>query len=162
MTFALNKFGRFLPAATFAMAAEYFMGLSDSVICGHVIGENGLAAINLMQPPMSVVAFFALLVGTGASVLFAVEAGKFEKRRASEYLTQGLWSALMFGALLTVLFVLFRVPVAESFGVEGEVLAGVKEYWLWYIPCAMLEPLAVFLASICYADGDDKIGRAHV
>ncbi len=157
MTFALNKFGRFLPAATFAMAAEYLMGLSDSVICGHVIGENGLAAINLMQPPMSVVAFFAILVGTGASVLFAVEAGKFEKRRASEYLTQGLWSALMFGALLTVLFVLFRVPVAESFGVEGEVLAGVKEYWLWYIPCAMLEPLAVFLASICYADGDDKV-----
>ena len=45
MTFAGSKFRAFLPAATFAMAAEFLMGLSDSVICGHVVGETGLAAV---------------------------------------------------------------------------------------------------------------------
>ena len=50
MTFALSKFRSFLPAATFAMAAEFLMGLSDSVICGHILGETGLSAVNLMQP----------------------------------------------------------------------------------------------------------------
>ena len=49
MTFATSKFRSFLPAATFAMAAEFLMGLSDSVICGHIIGEAGLSAVNLMQ-----------------------------------------------------------------------------------------------------------------
>ena len=47
MTFAGSKFRAFLPAATFAMAAEFLMGLSDSVICGHVVGETGLAAVTV-------------------------------------------------------------------------------------------------------------------
>ena len=47
MTFAGSKFRVFLPAATFAMAAEFLMGLSDSVICGHVVGETGLAAVTV-------------------------------------------------------------------------------------------------------------------
>ena len=157
MTFALNKFLKFLPAATFAMVAEYLMGLADNVICGHIIGEEGLSAINLMQPMMNLVTFFALLVGVGSSVLYSIEMGRFEKKRASEFLTQGLWSALMFGALIMALFAILRVKVAESFGVEGVVLAGVKEYWLWFIPCALLEPVGFFFSSMCYADGDDRI-----
>ena len=55
MTFATSKFRAFLPAATFAMAAEFLMGLSDSVICGHVIGETGLSAVNLMQGVFEIV-----------------------------------------------------------------------------------------------------------
>ena len=46
MTFAGSKFRAFLPAATFAMAAEFLMWLSDSVICGHLVGETGLAAVS--------------------------------------------------------------------------------------------------------------------
>ena len=156
MTFALNKFLRLLPAATFAMAAEYLMGLSDSIVCGHIIGEEGLSVINLMQPAMGAVSFLAELVGIGTSVLYSTWMGKFEKRRASEYLTQGLWSALMAGALAAVVFALFRERWAESFGVGGVVLAGLKEYWLWFIPCAVLEPVAFFLSSLCYADGDGR------
>ena len=100
MTFAASKFAKFLPTATFAMAVEYLMGLSDSVICGQIIGEDGLSVINLMQPVFNVVSFIALLVGTGTSVLYAMEMGRFDRRRASELLTQGLWSALGFGLLL--------------------------------------------------------------
>lgn len=156
MTFALGKFARFLPAATFSMVAEFLMGLSDSVICGHVIGEDGLSVVNLMQPAMNVVSFFALLVGTGASVLYSLEMGRFDKRRAGEMFTQGLWCALLFGGLLLAALAVARVPAAESFGVSGAVLDGVKEYWLWFLPCALLEVVAFFLVSMCYADGDSK------
>ena len=69
MTFAAAKFRKFLPAAMFAMLVEFLMGLSSSVICGNLIGENGLSVVNLMQPAMGIVSFFALLTGTGTSVL---------------------------------------------------------------------------------------------
>lgn len=156
MTFALDKFLRFLPAAAFAMVAEFVTGIAASIICGHVIGEDGLSSIGLMQPVTNGVAFLALLVGTGTSVLYSVEMGRFDKRRASEFITQGLWSALMLGALAAVILLIIRVKAAESFGVTGPVLAGLKEYWLWFTPCAVLEPLFFYLSSICYADGDGK------
>ena len=157
MTFALDKFLRFLPATTFAMVAEFVTGISATIVCGHVIGENGLSAINLMQPAVNAVAFVSLLVGTGTSVLYSVEMGRFDKRRASELLTQGLWSALMLGSLLAVALLLARNWAAGAFGVTGAVLAGLKEYWLWFAPCAVLEPLFVYLSCLCYADGDGRI-----
>lgn len=156
MTFAAAKFGRFLPAATFAMLAEFLMGLSDSVIAGHIVGEDGLSVVNLMQPAMNLVSFFALMVGLGTSVLYAREMGRFDKRRASELLTQGLWSALGFGAILFAGMALLGKFVIASFGVEGAVLEGVGAYWRWFMPCAVLEPVAFFLSSMCYADGDGR------
>ena len=157
MTFAANKFARFLPTATFAMAAEYLMGLSDSVICGQIIGEEGLSVINLMQPVFNVVSFVALLVGTGTSVLYAMEMGRFDRRRASELLTQGLWSALGFGLLLMGALALSRNAATAAFGVSGAVLAGAREYWVWFLPCAVLEPLSFYFSSMGYADGDGRV-----
>ena len=157
MTFAANKFARFLPTATFAMAAEYLMGLSDSVICGQIIGEEGLSVINLMQPMFNVVSFVALLVGTGTSVLYAMEMGRFDRRRASELLTQGLWSALGLGLLLMGALALSRNAATAAFGVSGAVLAGAREYWVWFLPCAVLEPLSFYFSSMCYADGDGRV-----
>ena len=157
MTFAASKFARFLPTATFAMVAEYLMGLSDSVICGQIIGEVGLSAINLMQPVFNVVSFFALLVGTGTSVLYSMEMGCFDRRRASEILTQGLWSALGFGLLLAGALALSRNAATAAFGVSGAVLDGARGYWVWFLPCAVLEPLSFYFSSMCYADGDGRV-----
>ncbi|MBP5790916.1 MAG: hypothetical protein J6W80_01475 [Kiritimatiellae bacterium] len=157
MTFTLDKFLKFLPAAMFAMVCEFLMNLVDSAVCGHVLGEDALAAVNLMQPVLCLVEFLALLVGTGTSVLFAVESGRFDRRRASEYLTQGLWSALMVGGAALVALAVFREKAAEAFGVHGAVLEGVKEYWLWFLPCVVVEPVAFYLSCVCYADGDEKI-----
>ena len=98
MTFA--AFGRFLPAAMFAMIVEFVTGVASSAVCGHLIGADGLSVVNLMQPVMGLVSFFALLTGTGTSVLNSTEMGRFERRRASELLTQGLWSAMILGGLL--------------------------------------------------------------
>ena len=157
MTFAAAKFARLLPAAMFAMLVEFVTGVASSAVCGHLIGEDGLSVVNLMQPAMGLVSFFALLTGTGTSVLYATEMGRFDRRRASEILTQGLWSALMLGGLLLAGLAAARTAVCDAFGVSGAVLAGVKEFWLWFLPCAVLEPVMFFLASMCYADGDGRI-----
>ena len=157
MTFAASKFRSFLPAATFAMVVEFLMGLSDSVIAGHIVGEDGLAAVNLMQPVMNLVSFFALMVGFGTSVLYTKEMGSFAKRRASELFTQGLWSALVLGSLLLAGMLILQKPITASFGVQGAVLDGLNAYWLCFAPCAVLEPIAFLLSSMCYADGDGKI-----
>lgn len=157
MTFAASKFARFLPSATFAMAAEYLMGLSDSVICGQILGEEGLSVINLMQPVFNAVSFVALLVGTGTSVLYATEMGRFDRRRASELLTQGLWTALLLGLGLVAALGFARHGATAAFGVTGGVLDGARTYWAWFLPCALLEPLAFYLSSLCYADGDGRL-----
>ncbi|MBQ4439558.1 MAG: hypothetical protein II909_00250 [Kiritimatiellae bacterium] len=156
MTFALDKYLKFLPASAAVVAVEFLSGVASCVICGQIIGEDGLSALNLMQPVANAVTFLALLAGIGTSVLFATEMGRFDKRRASEYATQGLWTVLILGSLSMLVLALVRHFAAGAFGVTGAVLVGLKEYWLWFLPCALLEPLSVYLSSLCYADGDPK------
>ncbi len=139
------------------MLVEFLSGVASCVICGQIIGEDGLSALNLMQPVTNAVTFLALLAGTGTSVLFATEMGRFNRRRASEYVTQGFWTVLILGLLAMFGLALARHFAAGAFGVTGAVLAGLKEYWLWFLPCALLEPLSVYLSSLCYADGDSKV-----
>ena len=157
MTFAKAKFRAFLPAATFAMAAEFLMGLSDSVICGHVLGENGLSAVNLMQGVFEIVTFVGMMVAVGTSVLFATELGAMHVRRARGFFTLGFLSAATFGVLIALALAVTRVPVIASFGASPEVSALASSYWLWFLPAAALQPMAFFLGTICYTDGDARL-----
>jgi Na+-driven multidrug efflux pump len=154
MTFAAAKFRKFLPVAAFAMLAEFLMGVADVVITGHVIGDAGLSAVSLMQPVFASVSFVAMLVGTGTSLLYSTEMGRFDKRRASEFLTQGLWCAIGLGAIFAFVLVVFRNPALDLLGASEKVRVLAEDFWRWFIPCAILEPVAFFLFSMCSADGD--------
>lgn len=157
MTFATAKFRALLPAATFAMLAEFLMGVSDMAVAGHLLGETSLASLNLLQPVFNIVSFLALMVGTGASVLFSTAIGEFRERRAHEFFTQGFYSAVGLGALL-LLALLFGLPALLALaGASGEVTENALVYGRWFLPCAVLEPLFVFLSGMCYSDGDGRI-----
>ena len=157
MTFALSKFKSFLPAATFAMAAEFLMGLSDSVICGHILGETGLSAVNLLQGVFEVVTFVSMMVTVGTSVLFATELGALHVRRAKGYFTLGLFSAVAFGLLFAGVLAVTRTPIIAAFGASQEVSDTAASYWLWFLPAAALQPVAFFLGTMCYTDGDARL-----
>ena len=157
MTFALSKFRSFLPAATFSMAAEFLMGLSDSVICGHILGETGLSAVNLMQGVFEIVTFVGMMVTVGTSVLFATELGALHVRRAQGYFTLGTVSAVAFGLLIAAVLAVVRVPVIAVFGAAQAVSDMAASYWLWFLPAAALQPVAFFLGTMCYTDGDARL-----
>ena len=157
MTFATAKFRSFLPAATFAMAAEFLMGLSDSVICGHILGEKGLSAVNLMQGVFETVTFVGMVVAVGTSVLFATELGALHARRARGYFTLGCLSSIAAGLMIASLLALVRTPVVTAFGASPEVSALASSYWLYFLPAAVLQPVAFFLGTMCYTDGDARL-----
>ena len=139
------------------MAAEFLMGLSDSVICGHIIGEAGLSAVNLMQGVFEAVTFVGMIVTVGTSVLFATELGALHVRRARGYFTLGFMAAIVFGLLCAAFLAAVRIPVIASFGASQEVSDLAAAYWLWFLPAAALEPVAFFLGTLCYADGDARL-----
>lgn len=157
MTFATAKFRSFLPAATFAMAAEFLMGMSDSVICGHVLGEAGLSAVNLMQGVFEIVTFAGMLVAVGTSVRFATEIGALHVRRARGFFTLGCKASVALGLLVAAVLALVRAPVVAAFGASPEVSSLTSAYWLWYLPAAVLQPVAFFLGMMCYTDGDARL-----
>ncbi len=143
--------------ASFSMAIEFLMGFADSVIAGNLLGETALAGLNLLQPPMNFVSFVACLRGTGTAICFSTEIGRFDRARATEMFSQGLWSALLVGGLGILTFVVGRDAFLGMFGATQEVLGYAVPYWNWFAVCAVLEPVAVLLANAVYADGGTRL-----
>ena len=155
--FGVIKFRSLLAVASMAMLIEYLMGLSDNVIAGHILGETALSGLNLLQSPMNLVSFVACLLGTGTAICFSLETGRFDRKRADEMFSQGFWSALVLGGLMIPTFILGRDAFLGMFGAGDEVLGYAVPYWNWFVPCVLLEPLAVLMASSVYADGDARL-----
>ncbi len=156
-TFGVAKFRGFLLVASFSMAIEFLMGFADSVIAGNLLGETALAGLNLLQPPMNFVSFVACLLGTGTAICFSTEIGRFDRARATEMFSQGLWSALLVGGLGILTFVVGRDAFLGMFGASQDVLGYTVPYWNWFVPNVLLEPVAVLMASAVYADGGARL-----
>ena len=155
--FGVIKFRSLLAVASISMLIEYLMGLSDNVIAGHILGETALSGLNLLQPPMNFVSFVACLVGTGTAICFSLETGRLDRKRAAEMFSQGFWGAIALGGLMIPAFILGRDVFLGMFGAGEAVLGYAVPYWNWFVPCVLLEPLAVLMASAVYADGDARL-----
>ena len=115
-TFGVAKFKGFLLVATFSMLIEFLMGFADSVIAGNLLGETALAGLNLLQSPMNFVSFVACLLGTGTAICFSTEIGRFDRDRAAELFSQGVFGAALFGVVGMAAFVVGRDAFLCMFG----------------------------------------------
>jgi len=157
MSFCVSKYRGLLLAATFSTLIEFLMGMADGVVAGNILGETALGAVNMLQSPMNLISFVSALVGVGTAICFSVETGRFERRRAAEMFSVGVWSAVALGGLLLGVMALGRGPFFALMGADAETCRFATAYWLWFMPCALLEPMAVLLANSCYADGDSRL-----
>ena len=158
--FATEKFKSFLLAGTFTAFIGYVNRLSDSVIIGHVIGEDALAGLNMVTPLLSVVTFFAFAVALGTSTNYSIWQGRIDRRRARGFFMQGLWLSLLVGLALALAMrfggglyfaVLDGSEYVEMYG---------RQYLSWAWPIGLTQCLMMLLSVFCCADGDIRLCSA--
>ena len=155
--FGVMKFRGLLVVASLSMLIEYLMGFSANVIAGNLLGETALAGLNLMQSPMNLVTFISCLIGTGTVICFSLETGRFDRRRAEDMFSQGVWSSLLFGTAMVLALIFGRDAFLGMFNAGADVVSYAVPYWNWFVPCALLEPLAFLLVNAICADGGAKL-----
>ena len=56
--------------------------MSDTIIAGLIVGENGVNGVNLVMPVYSLASFFALVFSLGAPIIYSHQIGAFQKEEA--------------------------------------------------------------------------------
>ena len=74
----------------------------DSIIVGHLIGEDGVSAINLTNPVLQIMFTLNMLLATGAGMLVGIELGKKNHQGAAYYFTLAMAACLVVGLLFSV------------------------------------------------------------
>ena len=95
-----KRFTSLVLTASFAMAIEYLMLLSDSIIIGNMLGEKALAGLNIVTPLFSIVVFVGTVISVGTTVCYSFEMGKLDKDAADRYFGQGIIMAVSAGIIL--------------------------------------------------------------
>ena len=155
--FATEKFKSFLLAGTFTAFIGYVNRLSDSVIIGHVIGEDALAGLNMVTPVLSVVTFFACVIALGTSTNYSIWMGRIDRRRARGFFMQGLWLALLAGGALSLAMRFGGDLYFPALNGSEYVEMYARQYLDWAWPIGITECLMMLLAVFCCADGDIRL-----
>ena len=133
---------------TMAFGALY--QIADGLFVGRFIGEDALAAVNLIMPILMIVFAFSNMIATGASVRISVLLGEKNREEASRVFSLSLKVIFWLGCLLGILGFLFAEPFVRFLAPGATDLA--IEYGVIYIRVnAVFSPLClVFFATDNY------------
>ncbi|MEG1970440.1 MAG: MATE family efflux transporter [Burkholderiaceae bacterium] len=106
--------------------------LVDGIFIGRYIGEQALAALNLIVPLMYLPYAVSLMVGVGAATLMAKLVGAGQVEAARRVMTQALWGLCAVSASMSALVLTNLEAVLALTGAEGELAKLAGEYLRGY------------------------------
>lgn len=102
----------------------------DGLFIGNIMGDDGLAAINIVWPIVAFAAAAGTGAGTGGAVMLNRLRGRGEEGRAETVKNTALVFLPMFGVIAGILLCIFRAPLLSLMGAEGAVFALASDYAL--------------------------------
>ena len=126
---------------TMVFGALYQM--ADGLFVGRFIGQDALAAVNLVMPVIMMVFAFSNMIAVGASVRISVLLGEQSREEASRVFSFTVKAILLLSALIGILGLLFALPLVRLLApgtTEQAVACGVT-YVRMYALFAPLVPI---------------------
>ena len=157
MDFGVSKFRRLLFVSCAGLASTNLIDLTDTMVAGNILGEKALAAMNLFWPCIEFQFFLCMAVASGTAILYSRAVGDFDARRAENVFSNGLLLAGLVGLTLGTGFWFLCTPAAAFYGVTGETLSYLTDYWRVFVIEVVIFPVYVYLNTMVVCDGDSKV-----
>ncbi|VVD59160.1 multidrug transporter MatE [Pandoraea aquatica] len=110
--------------------------LIDGIFIGRYVGQQALAALNLVVPLLYVPYAVSVMVGVGGATLIARLLGEQRHAEARRAFSQVLWVMLVSGVLMSAGVLVFKHEIAAALGAQGAITADVVAYlsgWGWFV-----------------------------
>ncbi len=160
LSFSEVKFRALFRAAIFSQLLQLLLMISDALIAGNIVGEQGISGIHVVMPTYTLTYFIAGLIATGTATLYAREMGQFREKHASQIFTQSFLLSLLFGLSLFLLMVFGKDLYLTGLGLSEAVRAKAESYWLYEKYVVLLTPAVYLLTLMVFADGDEEVSSA--
>lgn len=124
----LNNYLKYLIPTITTMTLFSTYTMVDGIFVGRGVGSEGLAAVNIAMPFVTLAFAFAILISIGSLNLIAHEKGRENKQGADEFFSLGVTISVIFALSLSVLGIIFLDPLVVFLGASGHMVGMVKEY----------------------------------
>ena len=126
----------------------------DSIIVGHFVGKEALAAVGICNPVSTLMILFLNGLCMGASILMGIQYGAKDYETLHRQISTTLLSGAVFSFFLTVVCVIFAVPILLLLQVDPSIMDMTVQYLRIIFLGLMFTFLYNFFSSTLRALGD--------
>ena len=136
----------------------------DRIYIGHMQGDGNLAltGVGVTLPIITLIAAFSAFAGAGGAPLAAIELGKKDERKASLIMGNSAWLLVFFSIVLTIGFLIFKVPILYAFGASSKTITYANDYITIYLLGTIFVQLALGLNAFISGQGAAKAAMLSV
>ena len=131
----------------------------DTVISGQIAGEEGVSAMNVMTPIVSMITFAGNVISAGVSFCYGVAMGKLDKKRADKLFGMSVLVSVASGLVLYAVMTACFDMYVDFLKPAPEVLSHARGYYSYFKYAMIIEPLLLVLNLMIYNDGDELISN---
>ncbi|MHC1722158.1 MAG: MATE family efflux transporter [Aminipila sp.] len=126
---ATSQFSKYVIPSMLSMILTGFYGIVDGFFIGQVMGDNGLAAINIAWPLLSLISSVGIGIGTGGAIIMSIKKGSGDLKESKK--VEGTTIVMLFIASIaaTIIYLFFSPILLRVLGAEGILF----EYGLSYM-----------------------------
>lgn len=126
----------------------------DSIIVGHFVGKEALAAVGICNPVSTLMILFLNGLCMGASILMGIQYGAKDYETLHRQISTTLLSGAFFSFFLTLVCVIFAVPILLLLQVDPSIMSMTVQYLRIIFLGLMFTFLYNFFSSTLRALGD--------
>ena len=126
----------------------------DSIIVGHFVGKEALAAVGICNPISTLMILFLNGLCMGASILMGIQYGAKDYKTLHRQISTTMLSGVVFSFFLTLFFVVFAVPILHLLQVDASIMEMTRQYLRIIFLGLMFTFLYNFFSSTLRALGD--------
>ena len=126
----------------------------DSIIVGHFVGKEALAAVGICNPISTLMILFLNGLCMGASILMGIQYGAKDYKTLHRQISTTMLSGVFFSFFLTLLCVVFAVPILHLLQVDASIMEMTRQYLRIIFLGLMFTFLYNFFSSTLRALGD--------
>lgn len=147
-----------------AQLINVLYNIVDRIYIGHMQGDGNLAltGVGVTLPIITLIAAFSAFAGAGGAPLAAIELGKKDERKASLIMGNSAWLLVFFSIVLTIGFLIFKVPILHAFGASSKTITYANDYITIYLLGTIFVQLALGLNAFISGQGAAKAAMLSV
>ena len=126
----------------------------DSIIVGHFVGKEALAAVGICNPVSTLMILFLNGLCMGASILMGIQYGAKDYETLHRQISTTMLSGAVFSFFLTLVCVIFAVPILLLLQVDPSIMEMTVQYLRIIFLGLMFTFLYNFFSSTLRALGD--------
>lgn len=147
----------FVMAAVLTAAASQLAHTADSMIVGHVVGQDAVSAINLVLPLVEVLNCMGFLLCFGANALCAQTIGSNDMEKTARIFTSTILTILTVGVAVSLGISLFSRQIVELVSEEPRLNNMAYDYIHTYALGGWLQMMSYGLCLFVATDGRPRM-----